>query len=332
MLELFSPETTLVVGLDLSDGEQSLIDTAVSLAQRTGARLILVHAVPPFRNYALAGEGFALPYEELQQEAYDSDLKAAEARLETLRDQLPADLVVETEVLREFPEDALEAIAMDSRAQVILCGYRLDKHHSFCGGMSTALSLMRHAHKPVLTIPIGTTLDFLNEKYSILVADNLRTEGLYALKAAMGLCKSIDTDELVHLHVNPSTVSDLQAMVGKVKMAMIQGRYPNDPDFTLDLYVERMNSEILSAMRQRLQEADPEFARDVHYRATMRLGHPSEVVHKMVEETHARILVFGKHHIFRSRGFSLGKIPYQSMVESNVATLVVPDQAEGGEK
>lgn len=329
MLELFSPETTLVIGLDLTEGEQSLLDTAVSLAQRTGSRLILVHAAPPFRSYSLAGEGFAMPYEELEREAYDSDIKQAEHKLLTIRDSLPSDLVIETEVFREFPEDALEAVAQESHAQLIMCGYRLDKHQTFFGGMSTALSLMRHSKVPVMTVPLGTRIDFQNRKHSILVADNLRTEGFYALKAAMGLCKSIDTDELIHLHVNKSSRKEIESMVDKIKVAMLEGRFPDDPDFTADLYMERLMSETLGALRQRLHDADPEFARDIQYRAAVRFGSPNEIVHQMVEETHPHLLVFGKHHIFRSKGFSLGKIPYQSMVEKNVATLVVPDRAEG---
>jgi hypothetical protein len=179
-----------------------------------------------------------------------------------------------------------------------------------------------------MTIPIGTKIDFEKKKHSILVADNLRTEGLYALRAAMGFCRSIDTDELIHLYVNPNSVRDLQRMTDTIKVAMLEGRYPDDPNFTLDLYIERMNSEILSVLRKRLQEADSDFARDIHYRAAARMGEPHQVVHDMIAETHPRIVVFGKHHIFRSRGFSLGKIPYQSMIEKNVGTLVVPDHPQ----
>lgn len=327
MLELFSPETTLVVGLDLTDDEKSLIDTVVSLAQRTGTRLILVHAAPPFRSYSLAGEGFTLPYEELEREAYDSDLKQAEAKIQAIRDNIPPDIVVETETFRDFPEDALEAVAKESHAQLIVCGYRIEKHNTLLRGMSTALSLMKHSNIPVMTVPIGTSIDFNETRHTILVADNLRSEGFYAMKAAMGFCKSIDTEELVHLHVNPMSFREIHGMVAKIKVAMLEGRFPSDPDFSSELYIERLNSELLARLRRRLHEADPEFAEGTAYRALVKFGQPSEVLHKSVEETHAHILVFGKHHFFRPKGFSLGKVPYQAMVERNVATLVVPDRS-----
>ncbi len=330
MLELFSPETTLVVGLDLTDDEKSLIDTAVTMAQRTGARLILVHAAPPFRSYSLAGEGFTLPYEELERETYDNDLKLAEAKIEAIRENMPSDVVVETEVFRDFPEDALESVAQESHAQMILCGYRIEKHQTLLRGMSTALSLMRHASIPLMTVPIGTRIDFTDDKHICLVADNLKSEGFYALKAAMGFCKSIDTQELVHLHVNPMSFREIHGMVSKIKVAMLEGRFPSDPDFSSDLYIERLNSELLMRLRQRLHEADPEFAQGTNYRAVVKFGQPAEVLHRTVEETHASILVFGKHHFFRPKGFSLGKVPYQAMVERNVATLVVPDPSYAG--
>lgn len=326
MLELFSPETTLVVGLDLTDDEKTLVDTAVSMAQRTGTRLILVHAAPPFRSYSLAGEGFTLPYEELEREAYDNDLKQAEVKIQAIRDNIPAEVVVETETFRDFPEDALEAVAQESHAQLIMCGYRIDKHNTLLRGMSTALSLMKHSNVPVMTVPLGTSIDFTETKHTLLVADNLKSEGFYALKAAMGFCKSIDTDELVHLHVNPMSFREIHGMVSKIKAAMLEGRFPSDPDFSSELYIERLNSELLSRLRRRLHEADPEFAQGTSYRALVKFGQPAEVLHKSLEETHASILVFGKHHFFRPKGFSLGKVPYQAMVERNVATLVVPDK------
>src|SRR6478609_3487431 len=123
MLELFSANTTIVVGLSLNDREDHIIRAAVSLAQRTGSQLILVHAAEPFRSYSLAREGFALPYEEFEQESNDNDLAATRIKLETLRDSLPSSLVCETRVFRDYPEDALEEVARSTKASLIMCGF-----------------------------------------------------------------------------------------------------------------------------------------------------------------------------------------------------------------
>ncbi len=329
MLELFSPETTIVLGLNLEEGEQSLVDTAVSLAQRTGSRLILAHATQPFRAYSLAAEGFALPYEEFEREAFEAVTQTAREKLQTIRDSLPDDLVVEILVQHDYPEDALESVAIEANAQLIICGYSLDKNLGILKGLSTAFSLMAHASLPIMTIPYGTYVPFADKAHKVLVADNLREEGFLALKAALGFSKSIDTDELIHLHVHRSNEADMRDMVEQVKLAMLEGRLPANPDFSYELYVDRIRGDIEERLRQRLHDAYAEFALGTRYRPTVGFGEPAEVIHRTIDTSHARILVFGRHHFFRPKGLRLGKVPYQAMIERHVATIVIPDRTQG---
>ncbi|RZA16143.1 MAG: universal stress protein, partial [Proteobacteria bacterium] len=180
MLELFSAETTIVLGLELSDEEDKLVQSTVSLARKTGARLVLVHAIQPMRTYTTAGDDMTLPYEAFEADLYQSDSMDSEQKLQAIRDRLPPEMVIDIEIVRDYPENALDHVAQDVRAALIVCGMRTNQPGEWYGGMSTALSLMNSSTFPVMVIPLTTTLDFATRDHNILVADNLREEGLYA--------------------------------------------------------------------------------------------------------------------------------------------------------
>lgn len=325
MLELFSTYTTIVVGLSLNDREDHIVQSAVSLAQRTGSQLILVHATEPNRSYLLAREGFALPYEELEQETIDAELVMAQNKMETLRDSLPSSLVCETRVFRDYPEDAIEEVARSSKATLILCGFNRERHPRFLGGMSTALSLMAHSRHPVMVIPGDRPIDFQNHPHTVLVADDFGSDGEQALKGAMGFCRSIDVDHLVHAHVNTMSYREINQMVEQVRIAMLEGRIPTNPDFTSQAYIEETKADLKNRLKQRIEGIDPAFTHEYKYKTSVRFGAPIEEIHRLTVETKSSVLIFGKHHMLHRGRLSLGKVPYEAMVEPEVATIIVPE-------
>lgn len=329
MLELFSSETTIVLGLDMSDEEDKLIRTAVSLVKKTGSRLVLVHAIQPFRTYAGSGEDLILPYDAYEKEVYQADQSDAEHALIALRDKLPSELMIDIEVCRDYPENALETVAEKVKASLIICGMRArdEASTSWYGGMSTALSMMGSSKFPVMILPLGAEIDFATKEHNILVADNLRDEGLLALQAALGLARSISYKQLIHLHVRKTSYRDINETVEKIKVAMIEGRLPANPDFESEVYLKQIKDELKSVMHDRLETADQDFARGLHWSPRVRFGQPVEELQHAVKESKSDILVFGKHHFLRPKGLVLGKIPYKAMVEDNVASIVVPNTA-----
>lgn len=328
MLELFSSETSIVLGLDLGDEEDKLVKSAVSLAKKTGSRLVLVHAVQPFRSYAGAAEDLTLTYEAFEQEVHLSDANDAEQALYALRDRLPAEILVDIEVIRDYPENALESVAEKCHASLIICGMRAKPENtSWYGGMSTALSMMGSSKFPVMILPLSTEIDFATREHNILVADNLQEEGLTALRAALGLCRSIAYKQLIHLHVKKSSYREINETVEKIKVAMIEGRLPTNPEFESEIYLRQIKDEIKTILHDRLSEADKDFAKGLHWSPRVRFGQPVEELEKAVRESKSDILVFGKHHFLRPKGLVLGRIPYEAMVEDNVASIVVPSDA-----
>ncbi len=331
MLELFSSATTIVLGLDLSDEEEKLLKTAVSLAKKTGSRLMMVHAIQPFQTYTGAGDDMVLPYEIYEQETYRSGIDAAEQKLHAIRDRLPPELVIDIRVCRDYPENALDAVAEELEASLIICGMRVqgkeaqNQDSKWYGGMSTALSLMGASKFPVMILPLNTVIDFTTREHNILVADNLQEEGLYALRAALGLCRSIAYKQLIHLHVKKTSYREINETVDKIRLAMIEGKLPSNPEFESEVYLKQIRTELKAQMQERLEIADKDFAQGLHWSPRVRFGQPIEELQHLVKETKSDILVFGKHHFFRPKGLVLGRVPYQAMIEENVASIVVPD-------
>jgi len=329
MLELFSANTTIVLGLSLNDQEDHLIQSAVSLAQRTSAQLILVHAAQPYRNYSIAREGFVLPYEEFEKESFDEDLALAQNKIEMIRDTLPTGLVCETRVLRDFAEDALEEVARSTKAVLILCGFHKQQPARFLHSMSTGLSLMAHARHPVMVIPHESFVDFQSQPLTVLIADDLKEDGEQALRGALGFCRSIGVNQMVHAHVNVMSYREINQMVDKIRVAMLEGRIPIDPAFNSQVYIDQTKLEIKSLLKQRIEAMDPSFIHEFKYRPAVRFGLPIEEVHRLTLETKSQVLIFGKHHILHRGRLSIGKIPYEAMVEPHVATIIVPDAHSG---
>jgi hypothetical protein len=68
-------------------------------------------------------------------------------------------------------------------------------------------------------------------------------------------------------------------------------------------------------------------AREGHlrYQTAVAFGSPAEELKRIALAHKAQIMIFGRHHMLHKKSFALGKIPYQAMVEEQIATLVVPD-------
>ena len=295
MLELFSSDTTIVLGLDLSGDESRLVDSAVRLAKKTGSRLVLVHAVQPFRSYLSSGDDTALSYEPFEQDSYAVDRDEAEETLYALRDQLPPELLIDIKVSHQYPEYALEQVAEELKASLIICGIRSERSERWYGRTSTALSLMNVSKFPVMVLPLNMRIDFTSGDHNILVADNLESEGLYALKAAMGLCKSIAYKQLFHLHVKKTSYRDINETVAKIKLAMIEGRLPSNPQFEAQDYLSQIKKELKAIMHERLQIADKDFSQGLHWAPRVRFGTPIDELQHLVRDSKSDILIFGKY-------------------------------------
>ncbi len=314
----------IVVGLVLNKDEQSLIDAACALARKLGSPLELVHATQPIFNYMGAGDVVVNPYF-----GYDrviSDIEEDEARksLAKIKNSLPEDIAVNVHVMRDYSSEALSTIASEVHAGMILCAVKKDDKGNLFGGMSTAFSLASHSDIPVMIVPQGSKIDF-NKRPRMLVADNLELEGRRALEAAIQLAADLDSTEISHIHVHQLGQSEVKAMVEKVREAMNLGKIPTNPDFSTETYIDQMKQKIAEDLNYRFHNSQGAALLKSQYHTHVAFGNPAEELQKAAHQYQAQMIVFGRHHLFHKRGFTLGKIPYDAMINEGLATLIVPD-------
>lgn len=137
----------IIAPLDFSTGSTEAFAWAEALAERTGARLNIMHVVP--YHYAL-GEYDALEYPELEAELIESGRQ----RLATLdKTERQKGVKVHSVVLRGVPRHEISEFARQQKGDLVVMGTRgLTGINRLLLG-STAEYLVRHAPCAVLTVP-----------------------------------------------------------------------------------------------------------------------------------------------------------------------------------
>jgi nucleotide-binding universal stress UspA family protein len=136
--------TTILLGLDGSDGSRPAVPLAADLARRYGAKIVIAHV-----DERVAGKGGVVPVrvdedrieEELRRLAAELSEQGLEASVETLK------------VILGGPAHAIEKLAEDIDADLIVIGRR---GHSPVVGLllgSVALRLLGISRRPVLAVP-----------------------------------------------------------------------------------------------------------------------------------------------------------------------------------
>jgi nucleotide-binding universal stress UspA family protein len=316
----------IIVGVSLDKNDELLIQSAAALARRLESPLELVHATQPIFNYMGAGDVVVNPYYGYDRVINDMEDEEARKGLQRVRQTLPADLAVGIHVLRDYTSEALTTMATELKAGMIVTGLGKRAGSNLLEGMSTAFSLAAHAEVPVLILPLGQRLAF-EEAPRLLVADNMENEGQLALEAAVQMALALNAAAVCHLHVHTLSKKDAEHMVEKVREAMALGRIPVNPEFSTSTYMEQVRETYSDQLRARFRAVPGAAALTPRYQSLVSFGKPVEELHKTTQLHKPQLLVFGRHHLFHRQRFSLGKIPYDAMMEEGVATMIVPDTA-----
>lgn len=314
----------IVVGVSLDKAEDHLLQSAVALARKLESPLELVHATQPIFNYMGAGDVVVNPYYGYDRTINDLEDAQAHKALAKIRQSLPEDLQIGLHVLRDYTSEALTSLATEVKAGLIVCGISQGAGHNLLEGMATAFSLASHADVPVLVLPLGAPLG-LSESPRLLVADNLQDEGQKALEVAIEFGLALNCKEFCHTHVHMLSNSAVEHMVDKVQEAMNLGKIPLNPEFSTSAYTEQLRAQISADLRARFLNSPGAESISDRYETLVSFGKPAAELHRITLLLRPQLLVFGRHHLFHRQRFSLGKIPYEAMMEEGVATLIVPD-------
>ena len=135
----------VLVGLDGSKREKSVLDAAAGLARRTGAKLVLFRSIG--LPTELPAEAYALPPAEVQG-LLESRAKAA---IDALAAGVPKELVDKTRVHIGSPWQELCQIAKEEDVDLIIVGsHGYDALDRVLG--TTAAKIVNHADRAVLVV------------------------------------------------------------------------------------------------------------------------------------------------------------------------------------
>ncbi|MGH0028811.1 MAG: universal stress protein [Myxococcota bacterium] len=138
---------TILVPLDFSSHSSKALDCAIELAKQFKGKVHLIHSYPIYVG-AVSPYGIVLP------ESFDRDCRdAAEREISKWSDKVrAAGVTVETTVTPSAPVEAIERVAEEIDADLIVMGSRglTGLKHALLG--SVAERTLRSAPCPVLTV------------------------------------------------------------------------------------------------------------------------------------------------------------------------------------
>ncbi len=314
----------IVVGMLLDASDRPLLKAGAALAHRLQKPLTLVHAVRPIFHYLGAGDVVINPYYGYDKVLNEMEEEQAKASLKKLAKEIPTDIPVDTLVIRDYPAEALTTVAAELHASLLICGVQAKVDKTWLSGFSTAFSLAAHGDVPVLMLPLDSELD-LSGDLRVVVADNLESEGRAALENALYLAHALQCKELIHTHVYPIDRKEIDHLVEHIQNAMNEGKIPMQADFGVESYKAGLRQRIKDDLMYRFHNCMGAQGLSSHYQTAVAFGSPAEELQRIALTHHAQLLIYGRHHMLHKKSFSLGKIPYQAMVEQHIASLVVPD-------
>lgn len=320
----------IVAGLKLDETDLSILNIARFLAKKLHAPLHLVHAVRPMFSYVGSGDVTINPYYGYETNWSDKEERDAKEKFARLHETID-DVELHTAVLRDFPADALLTYAHEQKAGLLLCAVSMEdkSRNRFLSGLSTGLSLASDSDIPVLLVPKTQKLK-LEHGLRIMVADNFESEGERALRAGMSLANALHAEQLTHVHVQDTSFGDIDKMIESVRESMLLGNLEADPLLNREYYMEQVRAKGREELIRRCHQSKIKALNSTIYEAVTAFGNPADEVHTEVLRTGSQLMVFGRHHMIRRKTLSLGRIPYNAMIEDGVATLIVPDEDLAG--
>ena len=310
---------TIVLGLSLSENEEGLVKFATNMADSLGSKLVLSHVIRPFHYYAYAGEAPVFPVDSYGPVVDELDETHALKKLDAIKASIHDSLQVELRICHQEPAEGLEEIGSDLNADLILVGS--DYSPSMWQGVSTSISLMKYSDRPVLVVPnkAGTIFE---KDLSIFCGDDLSQSCERPTLYALSLAEALRAKTMRHFNIRDMSEEDINRMIEHVRTAAVLGKITEDVANKVEHYREKIVEETQRQLNLRMSKANS----NISIRQEVYFGKVNQVLSDILSEDKdvAKLLVFGKHHIFHTKSFSLGKVPYPTMLQQGVAVLVVP--------
>ena len=233
----------------------------------------------------------------------------------------PKGQVIATKVLSGSAAHMIAAEAAATNAAFIITGAASVSHRFIPKGISTALTLMSTASVPVLVMKLETILGSPQRDFRVLVADDMRDSGKSALRTALSLACLYPSSEVFHVHVNSLTLSALEAALDA---GPLHRSSPTEGPAKVYELVVREIEEQLEKRALEVMSGLP--SPGINYHPHVRTGAVAKNLDLVIGEFNPDLMVFGRHQTFRSKPFSMGQMPFYSMLSQSIAVMIVPEE------
>ena len=314
---------TVAVGFDRHTSD--LVRMGAELAQKTGRKLCLMHAVEPWTELPQARAfGEHDPLWDVTQAVETNAQDLAEGRLKELCSQLADDLPVKRLVVKGKAAERLGAEAMAVGSHLLLVGADFTNARFLPRGLSTALSLMVSSPVPVGVVDTSITRSLLGAPTRVLLADDLGPQSEGALEYAFALAASLGDSELHHVHVNGLTLESLRA---GLSTAAATAHTPINPAAAAEDVYEALIAGVRTKLDQRsLASRDYLEAAGGRYVTEVVTGSVNDQIATVAAAVDPHLVVFGRHHAYYTRPFFIGRVPFRSMLALRRPVIVVPNE------
>ncbi len=318
-------DKTCVVAVGFDDNANPLLKQAVSLAQRTGMSLRLVHSTKALVDgpwTAYLPREFAMPGMAKRVEALA--VEAANERLASIAANVPKDIEVSTNVVVDNVQSGIIADAVANRASMIFTATTKLAGGSFLHGFSEALSVASHSPIPVMICNDKCPSDIMAKKdLKLIVADDLEPHSKAAIDGTYEFVEALPGTSVNHVHVHGGLFDDLSDSFTEFLAKTWKSINPENPD------PEEVLAEEFENRKKVLEERGADLEKVVSEKGgkfvrSIASGKISEELMKQADSFAADIAVFGRHQLVHGRPLSIGRLPLESIAAQNRLILVFP--------
>lgn len=315
----------IIVGLSLSDHDARIVESSVNIAQKLKAELVFVNAILPFQSYSYAGEGTLFPmssYENSFRELSESQgVKKLQNIVNEAHSFAQKELSISYRITYAEPASGLVDVAEQENADLIICGYNPKNDNNVFFGTSTAHNLFAESSRPVLAIPTDKSYTF---SQGVSFGDANDAKSFDRMTRLYALCQQLHMKTLHHVHVVNISDAEIEHMVEMVQNAIIAGKIESQDNFTKDLYVEETKHSLKQQLEDRYANAKKQApSGEIDYRCDILFGTPKEKIAQAISGKNIDMVAFGQHHIVDRKNWSLGHVPYHTMLSLGLPILVL---------
>lgn len=315
-----NPNGKILAAINLDDASIPALKAAGDIAKRTGLGLVVLHV-----NEYWVGRTWPTemmlggPMGGIASAVEDESLKASQERLRSLVSEHISDIAVQQEVLLGYPLDCIRSHAQTIGAELIVVGGISTDYKFVPQGLSTVLGLFDDASCPVLALPKENPGHWDKGRLKALLSDDLTPHTETAVMVGYEWAAALGNVDLVHLHVNQMTKRDLKVALDSAAAAAHTPQGVLNVDTVWNGAVKSIETALQNRApgRQHLLEA-----RGGALKTSLLDGDPAEAVLKRADQEDADVLIFGRHRTWHTKPFTLGRMPFHSMLKSGRPVLI----------